>query len=340
MLPDRVRPLLLTCAVLTTACTPYRDFTLPPPEGSHTPVQLSWRPNRDPVLSPAAPPAWDSVDVLNPSIVKYAGLYWNFYSGFDGRTWHTGVATSEAGTAWSRLERVISPDPARWEGNYIAANGSALRSGQEFLYWYQAGSPPQIGLARSGNARKWTKHPQPVLKTGPRGSWDERGVADPYVIRARGRFYMFYLGQDRARRQRLGVAVSDDAIRWVKLLSNPVLQLGPPGSFDEQGLGEPAVWSSHGRWWMLYTGRDARENRRLGLAESRDGISWTKVEGFMISGDQPWNSRVVCDPEVEVRPDGVRVWFGGGDVARPDERLNGRIGMGSLLVVAAASRAQ
>ncbi len=51
------------------------------------------------------------------------------------------------------------------------------------------------------------------------GSWDERGVADPYVIRAGGAYYMFYLGQDRARRQRLGVAMSDDGVTWYKLRS-------------------------------------------------------------------------------------------------------------------------
>jgi len=39
---------------------------------------------------------------------------------------------------------------------------------------------------------------------------------------------------------------------------------------------------------------------------------------------------VVCDPEVEVTPQGVRVWFGGGDKAEPAENLNGQIGVGWL----------
>ena len=38
-----------------------------------------------------------------------------------------------------------------------------------------------------------------MLDTGPRGSWDERGVGDPYVIQVEGWYYMYYLGQDRAR---------------------------------------------------------------------------------------------------------------------------------------------
>ena len=99
-----------------------------------------------------------------------------------------------------------------------------------------------------------------------------RASADPYVIRIGQRYYMFYLGMDRARRQRLGVAVSDDGVSWSKLRRNPILELGEYGAFDENGLGEPAVWSAHGYYWMLYTGRDRGEMRRLGLARSRNGV--------------------------------------------------------------------
>ena len=156
-------------------------------------------------------------------------------------------------------------------------------------------------------------------------------MADPYVIRAGGNFYLFYLGQDRARRQRLGVAMSQDGVTWWKLRSNPVLELGEADGFDENGLGEPAVWQSHGSYWMLFAGRDRRENRRIGMAASRDGVHWTRVSKQpVISGSQAWDSKVVCDPEVELDGDNVRVWFGGGDVARPDENLNGQIGTGVL----------
>ena len=87
-------------------------------------------------------------------------------------------------------------------------------------------------------------------------------------------FYLYYLGQDRARptRQRIGVARSADGLHWEKLRSNPVLELD-----GERGLGEPAVWTSHGFYWMLYTARDFAENRRLGMARSTDGVHWRKL---------------------------------------------------------------
>jgi predicted GH43/DUF377 family glycosyl hydrolase len=257
--------------------------------------------------------------------------YYNFYSGFDGQTWHTGLATSADGVTWRKEGQVLSPDPSTWEGEYIAANGSALRVGTEFLYWYHAGpkETPRIGLARSADGRTWQKYPRPVIETGPRGSWDERGVADPYIIQISGTFYMYYLGQNRARQQRIGVARSPDGIRWEKLRVNPILELGENGAFDEDALGEPALWMSHGSYRMLYTGRDRTGTRRLGLARSSDGVAWTRQPGAF-AGSASWDSKVLCDPTIEVRPEGIRVWFGGGNVASPDENLHGQIGLATL----------
>lgn len=253
---------------------------------------------------------WDSSDVLNPSVIRFQGEYLNYYSGYDGHTWNTGLAASSDGIHWRKRGKILGPD---------AGNGSALVVGGKILYWYQTGSPVQIAL--NGSI---------VLKTGPRGSWDEIGVADPYVIERNGELYMYYLGMDRARRQRLGIARSHDGVVWEKLISNPIMELGASGAFDEMGLGEPAVWSSGSSYWMLYTGRARGEMRRIGLAKSTDGVFWTR-ESLVIEGAEDWDREVVCDPTVEVLPEGVRVWFGGGDVARPDQGLHGQIGVGMLV---------
>jgi predicted GH43/DUF377 family glycosyl hydrolase len=324
----RERFLLVVLFLLLAGCGRYADFTLPAPDAAGPGAPFIWDLDPAPVLG-RGPEAWDSVDVLNPSVIRFRDAYLNLYSGFDGKTWSTGVATSPDGFVWTKKGRVLSP--AGWEANW-ATNGSALVEGGEVLYWYAACDPPRIALARSNDGVAFTKQGEAVVPLGPRGGFDERGVSDPYVIR-RGEFlYLFYLGQDRAARQRLGVARSRDGIRWEKLRSNPVLELGRTGAFDENGLGEPAVWSSGGFYWMLYTGRDRAEHRRLGLARSSDGVRWEREDSFApISGDQDWDRQVVCDPTVELTPDGsVRVWFGGGDVAHPVENIHGQIGVAVL----------
>jgi predicted GH43/DUF377 family glycosyl hydrolase len=315
-------------------CGRYADFRLPELQPAEPGVSYTWEPRSGPVLPHGGAGEWDSHDALNPSVVRHAGAYYNFYSGFDGRSWRTGLATSQDGVAWKKEGAVLAPDVQAGEGDYIAANGSAVFHAGEFWYWYQAGpkESPRLGLARSADGRRWRKARFPVMDPGPRGSWDERGIGDPYVMELRQYFYLFYLGQDRARRQRLGVARSRDGEHWEKLRCNPILELGKYGAFDEMGLGEPAVWIAHGYYRMLYTGRDAHENRRLGMARSTDGVHWEKLPS-VFEGGESWDSKVICDPSIELLEGRLAVWFGGGDRPSPDENLNGQIGVAVLHAV-------
>jgi len=301
---------------------------------SFDPASVDWRMRPDPVLEQGPEGAWDDADVLNPSVARVNGIFYNLYSGFDGDTWHTGVATSQDGVAWekSSANPVLSPDPATWEGGYIAANGAVYHDGSEFLYWYHAGprNAAQIGLAGSRDGLAWQKHPRPVLTTGAPGSWDESAVADPYVIRCGDTYYMYFLGQNRFGLQRLGVARSEDGTHWQKSHVNPILDIGPPDAFDANGLGEPAVFFAGGSYWMLYTGRDRGENRRTGWAQSANGVDWEKKPAPLVEGSQAWNQYVVCDPTVWAGGGRLLVWFGGGNRPSPDENLSGKIGLAAI----------
>jgi len=325
-------------AILVASCgRPYERFTLPSPGGPETggyvwtasPGPVAWEDVPGSPNERSGPGPADDTDALNPSVVRFAGNLFNLYSGYDGKLWRTFASRSPNGGRWTGLGPVLAPGPNTWEGGAILANGAAIVRANEIFYWYQAGEPPRIGLARSADGLTWTKTPGPVLGYGPRGSWDERALGDPYVIDAGRRLYMCYLGEDRARRQRLGMATSIDGIHWTRLAGNPVLELGSDGAFDESGLGEPAVWKDHGWWWMLYTGRDRNEVRRMGLAQSADGVKWERTD-LVIEGTEAWNAKVVCDATVLVEPGRVRVWFGGGDSAHPDQNINGQIGYGEL----------
>lgn len=288
---------------------------------------------RAPVLVRGPEDAWDSVDALNPSVVRVGGRYLNVYSGFDGETWRTGLATSPDGVRWTKspANPVLAPE-ADWEGDYIAANGAvAVSSDDELLYWYHSGPRNQarIGLARSDDlGRSWTKELRPVLEPGPRRSWDEAAVADPYVFRCGEIYTMYYLGQDVRGVQRLGAATSPDGVRWQKSDRNPLLEPGGPEEFDERGLGEPAVFFADGEFWMLYVGRDAHEARRVGWARSSDGVRWTKApERGLLAGGSGWDAAVFCDPTVVVDAGRLLLWYGGGNRPSPDENLNGAIGL-------------
>ena len=307
--------LRLSAAILlfATGCGKYANFTLPEVRGGDPSLVYRFLAQPEPVITRG-----EFRDALNPSV---AGRV-NLYSVYDGQ-WHTALATGEDGVHW-RKEGIVLRAAA---GSYIAANGSAVSYGGQIWYWYETGTKDRlrISLARSADARTWRQEPVPVLEVGPSGSWDERAVADPYVIRIDPYFYMYYLGQDRAVRQRIGVARSADGVHWEKLRANPVVEMDE----EEAGIGEPAVWRSDGFYWMLYTVRDFGENRYLRLARSTDGVRLAKL-AVRYKGTEAWDSKVICDPTVVVESGRILVWFGGGDVASPDENLHGQIGFATL----------
>jgi predicted GH43/DUF377 family glycosyl hydrolase len=318
----RASPLAI---LLLNSCRHYADFGLPPAR-SQTEYNLDWRPAADVNLARDG-----ALDVLNPSVVRYGGKLLNLYSVYDGQSWHTYAASSGDGLRWENARRVLSPE-LPWEGRYIAANGGLAEFKGELLYAYQAGEKGKtlLGLARSRDGFAWRKEPQPVLEPGPWRSWDEISLGDPYLWSAGDYLYLCYLGEDRARRQRLGLARSRDGLHWEKQRSSPILALGGYGDFDENGLGEPALFEAKGQWVMLYTGRDRKEHRALGYAVSNDGQTWRKLRAPILRGTATWNNTVVCDPTVMAEPGRLRIWYGGGDKASPDERLNGQIGYAEL----------
>jgi predicted GH43/DUF377 family glycosyl hydrolase len=283
--------------------------------------------------------AWDSGDLLNPSVIRFKGHLFNYYSGFDGKVWHTGVALSDDGVLWKKYDKnpILSPSQKDWDVSYISANGSAVLWGQKVLYFYQGVDSygvTNIGLATSEDGFTFSKLPKPVLAIGPLHTWDSAAVGDPYVIAKGDTLYLYYLGQNDRFVQRLGVARSKDGIRWEKLISNPVLEVGAAGTFDENGLGEPSVTHVPPYFYLIYTGRDAKENRNIGYAISTDGVNWKKMSTRgLLSSEQRgnWASSVVCDTTLLSKGNGkFLVWFGGGNKPDPAQNLNGEVGLLTL----------
>lgn len=279
---------------------------------------------------------WESIDVLNPSVIMWKGKYYNYYSGWDGNVWRTGIAVSEDGINWTKKSDnpILDVRNDSWDSAYIVANGSAVVFQNKVYYFYQGTEADTktsaIGLAISNDAENFEERTNsPVLQSGEDIAWDCRGVADPYVINFNGKLYMYYLGQNEKGIQRLGVAVSEDGVNWVKYANNPIMDVGVKGAFDENGLGEPSVVYRAPYFYMLYTGRNAEEQRNIGVAVSLDGVTWKKMnyQGIVDLSENTWNNQVICDTTLLEDTEGkCIVWYGGGNVPSPAQNLNGKIG--------------
>jgi DNA-binding MarR family transcriptional regulator/WD40 repeat protein len=87
---------------------------------------------------------------------------------------------------------------------------------------------------------------------------------------------MWYAG-DSGRNARIGYARSDDGRSWTKYEKNPILDLGPPGSWDDTNVSDPAVILEETTYRMWYSGNDGNI-RRIGYTTSEKLNPWIKYQ--------------------------------------------------------------
>lgn len=166
---------------------------------------------------------------------------------------------------------------------------------------------------------KWKKYAgNPVLRPGATGSWEER-IAYACVVREAHGYKMWYTGLDYTEgsnpRLRIGLASSPDGTTWTKRASNPVLDRGPPGSWDADGVGMPSVLIDGGIYKMWYLGLNYDAHIiGIGYATSSNGVSWTKYTGnpVLSPGFAQWDHGLSAGWVIY---DGTRykMWYTGND---------------------------
>lgn len=114
--------------------------------------------------------------------------------------------------------------------------------------------------------------------TGKEVHWEERNVLNPSAVVRNGKVYLIYRSQDNEMTSRLGLAVSNDGLHFVKQ-PEPVFY---PDSdkmniFEwKGGVEDPRiVMSPEGKYIMTYTAYDGH-TARLCLASSDDLLKWEK----------------------------------------------------------------
>lgn len=86
-----------------------------------------------------------------------------------------------------------------------------------------------------------------------------------------------------------------------KHASNPVLDVGRPGDWDDQGCGCFSVAEVRGRYHLYYMGAGQTNAFRIGLATSGDGIEWQRSAANPVLPPGPrgsWDDRAVTMPYV------------------------------------------
>ena len=157
-----------------------------------------------------------------------------------------------------------------------------------------------IGHAVTTDWSRWEVLPD-ALRPGGTGAWDDLATWTGSVLEREGRWWMLYTGISRAdggRVQRIGLAVSEDLVRWEKHPANPVLEPdGPWYRASEMGgrLGQswrdPWLFASRsdGLVHALVTARAAEgvaeESGVIGHARSANLVAWEVLPPLASPGE-------------------------------------------------------
>jgi predicted GH43/DUF377 family glycosyl hydrolase/predicted phosphodiesterase len=244
---------------------------------------------------------WDSGEVIAPSVIEHNGKYYLYYeadnSAFSGKR-AIGVATSDSPTGpftKCTCNPVLAPTES-WEGhsssNYGIVGTPDIFKGPNgkfylFYHGYTSGSD-KGGVAYSDSPTgPFTKESNnPILNVGSSGSWDDSKVApsDVFYNSTSNKVMVFYEGfngnQAPIMNWRIGLtegSIDSSDNGRIKSLSksssNPIVDLGPSGAWDDVTVQLPSVIKvGESELWLYYSGNDGSAFR-VGIAIAKISAS-------------------------------------------------------------------
>lgn len=199
-----------------------------------------------------------------PSLKKVNGKYWMIYHSYPEKGYEAGPAKiglayteDETLTEWVRLEQPVLSweDGNEWEKGGLYKGCLVEHEGRYYMFYNAKDSDrwiwhEQIGVAVSDDMIAWKRvFDSPVIANSA-GSWDSYFCADPYVVKDKDKWVMFYYGYD-GKNAREGIAFSEDLIHWEKS-DKPVLDHGAAGQIDSTHAHKPCVISKDGCLYHFY----------------------------------------------------------------------------------------
>lgn len=235
----------------------------------------------------------------------------------------------------SHLFELASDDPvvarsdAVRSARFVAPGAVVVRDG---LFHMLSGGferwPGESNVAyyTSLDGRNWAAgSPAPVLTSAEVGIADPGTMGHTVVQDSKGLWVMYFhtfSGDDEPGV--IGRVTAPTPLGPWTADPEPVLEPGPPGSWDSLRLSRPQVVDAGDELLMYYSGVDADGHEQIGLATSQDGRTWVKfddpstVEARLADSDpvltptEDWEGPNLLRPSVTLSPDGYVMLYQNG----------------------------
>jgi len=289
-----------------------------------------------------------------PFVFSFEGKYGMTYVGFDGVGYRTFLAFSEDLINWERYGVIIDRIPGdfylsnsiamTWilRDNDLSASGSLKKVNGEYVgaYFatpgkgYEAG-PGVIGLCHSKDLFHWVVDP-PCLFPEEGAMWEQGGLYKACLVEEEGKYYLYYNAKNKTEessettevvfetaftwREQIGVAISDDLVKWRRFPGNPIVPNGKEGSPDEIVAGDACVIKNNDEWLMFYYCFDGQKKTFNCVARSKDLISFQKYDGILLAAGEKGSidETMAFKPSV-IKKDGILYHFYTG-ISLPNKR--------------------
>lgn len=247
-----------------------------------------------------------------PTVFQIRGedTWYMTFIGFDGQGYQSFIAESQDLVHWGNMRLAMGYGPEgtfdhggvvlgaylyedygiqsprilkQKEGCYYSLYGAYPRQGGYEL------RPGYEGVAKSEDGISWRRaRDEPILSVFQDGckEWEQDCIYQPWLIEHQGTYYNFY-NAARGSIEQVGMAHSSDLLTWERHEHNPVIPIGPKGSYNEKFSSDAKVFWDRDHWVSFFFGV-GNGGAHVMMAVSRDLYHWTvDPEPLYKSGGNP-----------------------------------------------------
>jgi predicted GH43/DUF377 family glycosyl hydrolase len=222
---------------------------------------INWAPHGM-VLDVGGSGSWEGLAVGRPVVLFDGTIYRMWYMGYSHNPFpahRIGFANSTDGVVWQKYEQnpiLIPGQNNGWDDGGLG-EFTVFFNGTTYIMWYNGQAymheTLKIGVATSNDGISWTKYPgNPVLAPG--SGWDSYHIYTGPVVKDEDSYLMWYSGQQFPSTVKIGLATSSDGFSWSKYEGNPVLDIGPSGTWDSAYVFASSIAEKGGQLLMWYWG--------------------------------------------------------------------------------------